>query len=119
MIPLPVPQLNTTLNKLHDLVETHVDVVLKPNNLYQRSEQYGLDLLQEKIQLILSLAKKEGFVASHLAYHEANDFKAGLDKMSIRRERRSVAAMAAAVMGVASFGASIFNQAQIRTLNEA
>ena len=81
-------------------------------NLLWKTEQYGLTLIQEKINLILSLAQKGGFVAKELVFDDTNLIQEGLDRLTTRRKRAVVTA-ASALLGPASFGTSIFNIAQI------
>ena len=63
VIPLPVPELGNSIDVLNDLITTYLQYTMKPNNLYQKTESYGIDRIQAKIGLILSLARQGGFVA--------------------------------------------------------
>ena len=72
VIPIPTPSLGKTLDTLRDLSKAHQDAVMTEANLYRKTEQYGLTLIQEKINLILSLAQKGGFVAKELAFDDEN-----------------------------------------------
>ena len=115
VIPIPTPNLARTLDTLKDLTKAHQDAVLTEEHLFRRTEQYGLILIQDKINLILSLAQKGGFVSKELVLDDQNLIQEGLDALSERRER-DVATAASALLGLASFGTSIFNVAQINRL---
>ena len=80
---------------------------MKPNNKYHKTENYGIDRIQAKIGLILSLARQGGFVAKELHYDDVNLIMDGLRNLGSRK-RRSVAATVGALFGLASFGSSIF-----------
>ena len=56
VVPLPVPNLSTSTDVLNDLIETYLKYTMKPNNMYQKTESYGIDRIQAKINLILSLS---------------------------------------------------------------
>ena len=59
--------------------------------MYQKTESYGIDRIQTKINLILSLARQGGFVAKELHYDDVNLIMDGLRSLGSRR-KRSVAA---------------------------
>ena len=105
------------MDVLHDLIKSFTEFTMKPNNLYHRTESYGIDRIQAKIGLILSLARQGGFVAKELHYDDVNLIMDGLRNLGSRR-KRSVAATVGALFGLASFGSSIFNTAQLNRLNE-
>ena len=117
VVPLPVPTLGNTVDVLHDLIKSFGEFTMKPNNLYQKTESYRIDRIQAKIGLILSLAHQGGFVAKELHYDDINLIMDVLRNLGSRR-RRSVAATVGALFGLASFGSSIFNTAQLNRLNE-
>ena len=117
VIPLPVPDLGNSIDVLNDLIKTYIKYTMKPNNMYQKTERYGIDRIQTKIGLILSLARQGGFVAKELHYDDINLIMDGLRSLGSRR-RRSVAATVGALFGLASFGSSIYNTAQLNRLNE-
>ena len=117
VIPIPTPNLGKTLDVLRDLARAHQDAVMTEANLYRKTEQYGLLLIQEKINLILSLAQKGGFVARELVFDDTSLIQEGLDRLTTRKKRAVVTA-ASALLGLASFGTSIFNIAQINRLSE-
>ena len=87
VIPIPLPNLTSTLEVLVDLVEARTSAALAENNLYKRSEQYGLNMIQQKIELILSLARKEGFVSSVLHHNDINLIQTELNRLSDLREK--------------------------------
>ena len=118
VVPIPVPQLEKTINTLQDLVRTSTGTRYDELNLYKKAEHYGVNRIQEKINLILSLARKNGFVAKELELDDANLIQQSLDNLESRR-RRSMASVTSALVGIASFGTSIFNNAQINRLNAA
>ena len=66
VIPLPVPELGNSIDVLNDLMKTFIKYTMKPNNLYQKTESYGIDRILAKIGSILSLARQGGFVAKEL-----------------------------------------------------
>ena len=117
VVPLPVPHLETSIDVLNDLIKTYIKYTMKPNNMYQKTESYGIDRIQAKINLILSLARQGGFVAKELHYDDVNLIMDGLRSLESRR-KRSVAATMGALFGLASFGSSIYNTAQLNRLNE-
>ena len=45
VVPLPVPTLGNTVDVLHDLIKSFGEFTMKPNNLYQKTESYGIDRL--------------------------------------------------------------------------
>ena len=116
VIPIPTPSLGQTLDMLRDLAKAHQDAVMTEANLYRKTEQYGLLLIQEKINLILSLAQKGGFMTKELAFDDINLIQDGLERLS--RRKRAVVTAASALLGLASFGTSMFNVAQINRLSE-
>ena len=117
VVPLPIPTVGHTVDVLHDLIKTFGEFTMKPTNLYQKTESYGIDRIQAKIGLILSLAHQGGFVAKELHYDDVNLIMDGLRNLGSKR-RRSVAATVGALFGLASFGSSIFHTAQLHRLNE-
>ena len=117
VVLLPVPELGDTVDVLQDLIKSYTEFTVKPNNLYHKTESYGIDRIQAKIGLILSLAPQGGFVAKELHYDDVNPIMDGLRNLGSRR-RRSVAATVGALFGLATFGSSIFNTAQLNRLNE-
>ena len=118
VVRLPIPILGQTVDTLHDLIKTFGEFTMKPNNLYQKTEAYGIARIQAKIGLILSLARQGGFVVKELHYHDVNLIMDGLQYLASKRRRRLVAAMVGAIFGLASFGSSIFNTTQLHQLNE-
>ena len=117
VITLPVPELGSTVDVFHDLIKSFTEFTMKPNNLYHKTESYGIDRIQAKIGLILSLARQGGFVAKELHYDDVNLIMDGLRNLGSRR-KRSVAATVRALFALASFGSSIFNTAQLNRLND-
>ena len=105
------------MDVLHNLIKSFTEFTMKPNNLYHKTEGYGIDRIQAKIGLILSLARKGGFVAKELHYDDVNLIMDGLQSLGYRR-KRSVTATVGALFGLASFGSSIFNTVQLNRLNE-
>ena len=118
VVPLPIPTLGQTVDTLHDLIKTFGEFTMKPTNLYQKTESYGIARIQAKIGLILSLARQGGFVVKELHYDDVNLIMDGLRNLGSKRRRRSVAATVGALFGLASFGSSIFNTAQLHQLKE-
>ena len=117
VVPLPILTVGHTVDVLHDLIKSFGEFTMKPTNLYQRTESYGIDRIQAKIGLILSLTRQGGFVAKELHYDDVNLIMDGLQNFGSKR-KRSVAATVGALFGLASFGSSIFNTAQLHRLNE-
>ena len=118
VVPLPIPTLGETVDTLHDLIKTFGEFTMKPTNLYQKTESYGIARIQAKIGLILSLARQGGFVAKELHYDDVNLFMDRLRNLGSKRRRRSVVATEP-FFGLAwTFGSSIFNTAQLHRLNE-
>ena len=72
VILLPVPHLGNSIDVLNDLIKTYIKYTMKPNNMYRKTESYGIDRIQTKINLILSLARQGGFVAKELHYDDVN-----------------------------------------------
>ena len=52
VVPLPIPTLGQTVDTLHDLIKTFSEFTMKPTNLYQKTESYGIARIQAKIGLI-------------------------------------------------------------------
>ena len=46
VIPLQFPELGNTVDVLHDLVKSFTEFTMKPNNLYHKTEGYGIDRIQ-------------------------------------------------------------------------
>ena len=118
VVPLPILTLGQTVDMLHDFIKTFCEFTMKPTNLYLKTESYGIARIQAKIGLILSLANQGGFVVKELHYDDVNLIMDGLRNLGSKRRRRSVAATVGALFGLASFGISIFNTAQLHRLNE-
>ena len=85
VVPLPVPTLGNMVDILHDLIKTFGEFTMKPTNLYHKTESYGIDRIQAKIGLILSLARRGGFVAKELHYDDANLIMDGLRNLGSGR----------------------------------
>ena len=83
VIPLPVPELGNTVDVLNDLINSFMKYTMKPNNLYKKTESYGIDRIQAKIGLILSLARQGGFVAKELHYDDVNLIMDGLGVLDL------------------------------------
>ena len=91
---------------------------------------YVITRIQDRINLLLSLAQKDGFVAKELQRDQVDLLKESLLQLPTpdplnptpvttikpRRRIRSATAIAAAFMGLASFGISMFNTAQMAQL---
>ena len=117
VVPSPISTLGNPVDVLHDLIKTFGEFTMKPTNLFQKTESYGIDRIQDKIGLILSLDRQGGFVAKELHYDDVNLIMDGLRSLGSKR-KRLVAATVGALFGLASFGSSIFNTAQLHRLNE-
>ena len=85
VVPLPIPTLGNMVDVLHDLIKTFGEFTMKPTNLYQKTESYGIDRIQAKIGLILSLARQEGFVAEELHYDDVNLIMDGRDLVATEK----------------------------------
>ena len=118
VVPLPIPTLGQMVDVLHDLIKSFSEFTMKPTNLYQKTESYGISRIQAKIGLILSLAQKGGFVAKELNFDDTNLIRDGLRNLSAGRKKRLVSSTVGALFGLACFGSSIFNTAQLHRLNE-
>ena len=98
VIPLPIPVISQTLDTLHDLRDVHQRALMSKHNIYRRTEQYGIRLIQSKINLILTLAQGQGFIAKEFQFDDKNLLQDGLDKLAAREAARAAAAAAEAAV---------------------
>ena len=99
VVPLPIPTLGQTVDTLHDLIKTFGEFTMKPTNLDQKTESYGIARIQANIGLILSLACQGGFVAKELYYDGVNLIMDELWNLGSKRRKSSVAAKVGAFLG--------------------
>ena len=66
VIPIPMPDITKTLDTLQDLIKASNGARYTQDNFFRKTEKYGVNRIQAKIDLILSLARKNGFVAKEL-----------------------------------------------------
>ena len=85
VVLLPIPTLGQTVDTLHDLIKTYGEYTMKPTNLYQKTEAYGIARIQAKIGLILSLARQGGFAAKELHYDDVVGPSATARRLEQRR----------------------------------
>ena len=98
VIPLPIPDISRTLDTLHDLRNVHPKALMPKQNIYRKTEQYGVKLIQTKINLILTLAQGQGFIAKEFQFDDKNLLQDGLDKLAAREAARAAAAAAEAAV---------------------
>ena len=130
LVPIPLPTLRQTTQTLMDLVDNAVTNKFDTSSPFKQNEMYSITRVQDRINLLMSLAQKDGFVAKEIQRDQVDLLKASLLQLPTsfpsnatpattvvpRRRTRSATAIAAAFMGLASFGTSIFNSAQMSQL---
>ena len=130
LVPIPLPTLKQTTQILVDLVDNAVSNKFDRFSPFKQNEMYSITRVQDRINLLMSLAQKDGFVAKEIQRDKVDLLKVSLLQLPTstpsnstpvttvkpRRRTRSATAIAAAFMGLASFGASIFNTAQMSQL---
>ena len=130
IVPIPLPRLEQTTQVLMDLVENAVSNKFTNESPFKKNEMYAITRIQDRINLLLSLAQKDGFVSKELQRDQVDLLKESLLQLPTanpvnmsnsttvkpRRRTRSATAIAAAFMGLASFGTFMFNTAQMAQL---
>ena len=130
IVPIPLPRLGQTLQILMDLVDNAVSNKFNTESPFKKNEMYAITRIQDCINLLLSLAQKDGFVSKELQRDQVDLLKESLLQLPTaspfnmsnittvkpRRRTRSATAIVAAVMGLASFGTSMFNTAEMAQL---
>ena len=124
LVPLPLDTLRKSTQTLLDTVDRMVLISYPGLSTYQRSDRYTVQRITERINLLLSLVHKGGFVAKELQRDDLDLIKqsfiakAMMESSTARplRNKRSAPVVAAAFAGLASFGTSIFNTVQMKHL---
>ena len=129
LVPIPLPTLKQTTQTLMDLVDNAIDNKYDGPSPLKDNEMYAITRIQSRINLLMSLAQKDGFVAKEMQQDQVDllhDSLAMLPSETVnpvtlttrtpKRVGRSATAIAAAFMGIASFGTTIFNTAQMAQL---
>ena len=127
IVPIPLPRLEQATQILMDLVENTVSTKFNTASPFKENEMYAITRIQDRINLLLSLAQKDGFVSKELQRDQVDLLRDSLLQLptatpstissTVKSRRiRSATAIAAAFMGLASFGTSMFNTAQMAQL---
>ena len=128
--PIPLPTLEQTMQILLDINDITVSIKFDSESPLKQNEMYAITRIQDRISLLLSLAQKDGFVAKELQRDQVDLLKESLlqlptpDPFNITpvttikpcRRTRTAMAIAVAFMGLASFGTSMLNTAQMAQL---
>ena len=127
--PFRSPTLKQTTQTLIDLVDNAIDNKYDGPSPLKDNEMYAITRIQSRINLLMSLAQKDGFVAKEMQQDQVDllhDSLAMLPSETVnpvtlttrtpKRVGRSATAIAAAFMGIASFDTTIFNTAQMAQL---
>ena len=116
MVPIPTEKLKRVTDVLKDLMEVRTEYGGNFNNSYGEIERYGILRIKEKVELILSLASKDGFVAKEIQLDHINNIKEAM--AGIRPHKRSVTKTIAAAVGVAAFGTFLHNWSTLSKVKE-
>ena len=128
IVPIPLPRLGQTTQILMDLVENAVSNKFNTESPFKENEMYAITRIQDRINLLLSLAQKDGFVSKELQRDQVDLLRDSLLQLPTaspfnnvttvkpRRRTRSATAIGAAFVGLASFGTSMFNTTQMAQL---
>ena len=122
IVPIPLPRLGRTTQILMDLVENAVSNKFNTNSPFKENEMYAITRVQDRINLLLSLAQKEiqrdqvDLLRDFLLQLPTAIPSTNVTNLRLKRRTRSATAIAAAFMGLASFGTSMFNTAQMAQL---
>ena len=66
IVPIPLPRLEQTTQILMDLVENAGSNKFNTESPFKKNEMYAITRIQDRINLLLSLAQKDGFVSKEL-----------------------------------------------------
>ena len=129
LVPIPLPTLKKNTQTLMDLVDNAIDNRYDAPSSLKDNEMYAIPRIQSRINLLMLLVQKEGFVAKEMKQDQVDllhDSLATLPTGNLdpvvhntrtpQRSRRSATAIAAGFMGIASFDTSMFNTAQMGQL---
>ena len=128
IVPIPLPRLEQATQVLMDLVGNTISNKFNTESPFKENEMYAITRIQDRINLLLSLAQKDGFVSKELQRDQVDLLRDSLlqlptaipstnsTNLRLKRRTRSATAIAAAFMGLASFGTSMFNTAQMAQL---
>ena len=130
IVPIPLPTLEQTTQILIDLVDNAVSNKFDTESPFKQNEMYAITRIQDHVNLLLSFAQKDGFVAKELQRDQVDLLKESLLQLpnpnllnttpvttvKPKRRVRSATAIVAAFMGLASFGTYMFNTAQMAQL---
>ena len=119
ILPIPTERITKIADTLGDLMDVRTDYGGNFNNSFGEIERYGILQIKEKIELILSLASKDGFVAKEMETDDINVIKTAMSSLSRkRRSITSVAKLLAAALGISAFGSLIHNWASLSQVQE-
>ena len=128
IVPIPLPRLEQATQVLMDLVGNTISNKFNTESPFKENEMYAITRIQDRINLLLSLAQKDGFVSKELQRDQVDLLRDSLfqlptaipstniTNLRLKRRTRSATAIAAAFIGLASFGTSMFNTAQMAQL---
>ena len=117
-VPIPTGSIQKVADHLEDIMKVRTEYAGNLNNSYGDIEKRGVLRIKEKIDLILSLAAKEGFVAKEMNTDRVNRLREAMARM--QRKRRSVSTpLATLVAGLAAFGGAWWGLSQNWQVKEA
>ena len=117
IIPLPTDQLAKVTDVLGDMMGVRTKYGGDFNSSYGEIERYGILRVKEKVELILSLASREGFIAKELQMDEVNSLKAAMKDLD-RKKRSVTVAILTAIFGVAAFGTAFHSWASMNQVKD-
>ena len=118
LVPIPTDSISKVADHLEDIMRVRTEFAGNLNNSYGEIEKYGILRIKEKIDVILSLASKEGFVAKEMQTDSVNKLRDAM--VHLDREKRSIPSLLLAVVaGLAAFGGGMWSASQWGYLKQA
>ena len=118
LVPIPTDSIQKVADHLEDIMNVRTEFAGNLNNSYGDIEKYGILRIKEKIDMILSLASKEGFVAKEMQTDHVNKLREAMVRLD-RRRRASPSILTAVVAGLAAFGGGLWSASNWGSLQKA
>ena len=108
LVPIPTGSIQKVADHLEDIMKVRTEYAGNLNNSYGDIEKYGILRIKEKIDLILSIASKDGFVAKEMQTDHVNRLRDAMAHLDRRRSASAPTRLAIGA-GLAAFGGAMWH----------